>query len=83
VYLYDLTSWPGYNGHSIVQRSAAGAGEAEHISYRNNTLRTQRLRVVVTGFSIITNQRFAVTGTPLGAPVDEGIAAVTVAIPQT
>ena len=47
-------------------------------TYRNTTLRTQKVRVVVTGYSLITKQGFTMTGTPLGAPVDEGIAALTI-----
>ena len=76
VYLYDVTAKVAYNGNTLVARAATGAGEPEHLTYRNQTLRAQRLRVVVVGYTIITNQRFAIAGTPLGAPVDEGIAAV-------
>jgi hypothetical protein len=76
VYLYNVTSELTYNARTHLRSSAGGAGEAERITYRNTTLRAQRVRIVVAGFSIITRQGFSVTGTPLGAPVDEGLAAI-------
>jgi hypothetical protein len=80
VYAYDVTDGVAYNGRTVVATSASGAIEPERLQYRNATLRTQTLRIVVTGFTILTDQAFAVSGSPLGAPVDEGLAAVTVAI---
>lgn len=78
VYAYDVTKGVSYTGANIVARAAGGAGEPERITYRNTKLKAERIRVVVTGYSIITDQQFSVSGTPLGAPVDEGLAAVTI-----
>jgi hypothetical protein len=78
VYAYDVTDGVSYTPRTLVAKAASTALEPERLQYRNTSLRTQKVRIVVTGFTIITDQAFAVSGTRLGAPVDEGVAAVTI-----
>jgi hypothetical protein len=78
VYVYDVTDGVTYSGQTLVAASANAAVEPERITYRNSTLRMKRLRVAVVGYTIIQPQAFSVGGTPLGAPVDEGHAAIVV-----
>jgi hypothetical protein len=77
-YLYDVTSGVAYNGQTVRRASTGAAGVAEHLAYRNTTLVAQKLRVVLVGYTLLGRQSFSIAGTPLGYPVDEGYAAVTV-----
>jgi hypothetical protein len=77
LFLFNATTGVAYNGKTILAASATGGGLAEHVTYRNTTLRAQKVRLVVVGYQVINRTPFSITGTSLGAPVDEGYAAVT------